>query len=556
MQIGNVDGTNAVFVSGKVVYFEPAVIPGAGNGIASLVVWTAAAGTVDLMPAAPIPALSPANGNGLADVSPDSSQVLYFATQDGLTATLTVTTPDGKTQVPLLANIDLGESSGCRPFARFAGPNVVASYCLAGGASVDAGEPVVDAGAPVVVDSGVPVVDSGVPVVDSGVPRPDSGVPVVDSGVPRPDSGAGVDAAAPDAGALRDAGAVRDATVSPDAAPDAAVADSGPSRDASGRDARAADTGAGGGPPDDAAITDGPATDGERVRVVRMAETPGDLDASPGSTPAAIATFTYPGFTQNVLVASTPSRFAIDPSGNHVLVTGPSGAVLYPVATGAGVAFDTAALAGVFTRDGANVVYVTRATALKRSPVVGPAPRTLVVSGLGGLFGLSPDQTWALAYRTLASGGQTSDLLLAPASMAGAARPLTISTGAAIFGDAFTADSRSVMYFDHLASNGGDFYVASVSGTSPTYLASNAWVAAATSGSKGLVTGQCPTCSASSATGTADLLAFDANDPTSVKTLVSQIYASFYLTSDRNKVVYSWTCSHDDRAGVYALPVP
>jgi hypothetical protein len=157
----------------------------------------------------------------------------------------------------------------------------------------------------------------------------------------------------------------------------------------------------------------------------------------------------------------------------------------------------------------------------------------------------------------MATGGQTSDILLAPAATAGDARPLTSTNDAAIFGDAFTADSKYVLYFDHIApaTGGGNFYAAGVSGSAPAYLASNAWLAAATSGSKGLVTGNCATCS-SSATGAADLLSFDATDSTSVRTLVSQINASFYLTADRDKVVYSWTCTPDDRAGVYALPVP
>jgi hypothetical protein len=157
----------------------------------------------------------------------------------------------------------------------------------------------------------------------------------------------------------------------------------------------------------------------------------------------------------------------------------------------------------------------------------------------------------------MAAGGQTSDLLLAPAAAAGEARALTSTTDAAIFGDAFTADSKYVLYFDHIApvTGGGNFYAAGVSGSAPAFLASNAWLAAATSGSKGIATGNCAKCS-SSTTGAADLLAFDATDSTSVKTLVSRVYASFYLTADRDKVVYSWTCSPDGRAGVYALPVP
>jgi hypothetical protein len=578
------------------VYFGPAVIPGNGNGIASLAVWTAAAGTVTLAPSAPIPASSAATGNGLADVSPDGAQLLFFATQDGYTGTLTVSTPDGKTQVPLVANIDLGVSSGCRPFAQFAGLNILASYCLVG-----------------------PEPDAGMPEADAGMPE--------DSGAPRPDSGVVVDATAPEDGGPRDASAVRDATVPPDASPDAsrdaAVADSsGAPPDARAADSAAvdaapdvgaADTGASdvatadvrpagapmggtpfggspfgnpfdaspfgstptggspfGGPPNggrpfggnpfaDASIFAGvPANNnglgrGRAVFTVTR-ETP---DASAGNPLATIATFSGPDFTQSVLVSDTPSTFAIDPSGNHVLVMGPSGAMLYPIGGGAGVAVDTAGIAGVFTRDGANVVYVTRATALKRSPVADPTPQTLVVSGLGGLFGLSPDQTWVLAYRSLATGGQTSDLLLAPATMEGNPRPLTASNEAAIYGDAFTVDSKFVLYFDHIApaTGGGNFYVAGVSGKAPAFVASNAWVAAATSGSKALVSANCATCS-SSTTGAADLLAFDANEPKSVKTLVSQAYATFYLTSDRNQVVYSWTCASDPRAGIYALPVP
>ena len=312
----------------------------------------------------------------------------------------------------------------------------------------------------------------------------------------------------------------------------------------------------------DATVADGPAADGpaadagRRGRVVRT-DTRNTPDASAGSSLATITAFSGPSFTQSVLVSDTSATFAVDPSGNHVLLFGPSGAVLYPMTGGPGIPVDGAGIAGVFTRDGANVVYVTRATALKRSPVANPVPQTLVISGLAGLFGLSPDQTWALAYRSLASGGATSDLLLAPAAMQGDARPLTVSNAAAIFGDAFTADSQYVLYFDHITptTGSGNLYVAGVSGKASAFVASNAWSVAATSGSKAVASGNCATCS-SSTTGAADLLAFDASEPSSVTTLVSQAYASFYLTGDRNKVVYSWTCSPDQRAGVYALEVP
>jgi hypothetical protein len=569
-RIGTVDATNAVFISGDVVYFEPAVVPGVqqGLGIASLSVWRAAAGTAIVSTSIlAAPASSAGTGNGFVDISADGSRLVYIETQDGLTGTLTVATTDGAARVPLVANIDL-VTSGCRPFVAFAGASAVAAYCLEAPES-DAGnlppglpdaESVPDASPP--LDAAPPQEDaSPAPPDAAGAPdartAPDAaGAPDAAAGAPdaaadagprldaSADAGLRADASAPiDAGAPLDAGEARDAIAVADAI---APVDAGSGRDANTRNDAAADAA----PPDPGRMGRG-ATIGEPLT------TSSAPDGGALTNLATIATFTAPAFLQHVLITGTQPVFALDASGTHVLVSSPSGLVVYPIGGGAGLPIDRDGTGGTLTRDGGSVVYTTNAQALKRSPLAMPAPLTLVPSGVVGLYGLSPDESWVLTYRSQAQGGQTSDLYLASATMPDPARALSVSTSASIFGAAFTADSRYVLYFDNVsvASGVGDFVVASVSGGPPTKVTSEAFVAAATAGSQVLVTDNCTTCSGVSA-GAADLRAFDAVNPATITTLVSQAFASFYLDAARDKVVYSWTCKQDRTAGVYVLPVP
>jgi hypothetical protein len=352
-----------------------------------------------------------------------------------------------------------------------------------------------------------------------------------------PDGAAIPDATTADAGERPDVSLPTDAGQPPDA---------GTSRDASARDGAIADAA----PPDSGRVFRGPGL-GDPLT---PAEVP---DGAAPIQSATIATFTGPAFVQHVLAPRAQAAFALDVAGTHVLVSGPSGLVVYPIQGGAPVPIDSEGTGGALTRDGGSVIYTTTAQALKRSPIARPAPMTLVPSGVTGLYGLSPDERWVLTYRTQAQGGQTSDLYLASATASDAARALSVSTSAAIFGDAFTADSLYALYFDNVsvASGVGDFVVASVPGGPPTKVTSDAFVAAATAGSHVLVTDNCTTCTGISA-GAADLRAFDAVNPATITTLVSQAYASFYLDTARDKVVYSWTCKRDGTAGIYVLPVP
>ncbi len=534
VEIGTVDATNSVFIAGKVVYFEPSVAVTAGLGTASLSVWTASAGATSLSNSVlAIPASAIASGNGLADVSLDGSRILFIESQDGITGTLMVATTDGRTILPLSGGLDLTTTTGCRPFAVFAGSSVVGAYCTAATGGDAGASP--EAGMSALPDAGSSPGAGGPP---GGVVVPDAGEP---SSGGLPDAGSSGGFGPPDAGVSFDASTSPDARAPFDAAPPDAGRGSGDAGRVAVADAAA-----------DATIADsGRGRGGETEAGV------GRFGLS-GANVATLAAFTGATFAQQVLANDVQAPFAADRTGSHVLVSGQSGLALYALPSGAGTPLDATGAAGRFTKDGANVVYSTSAMALKRSPVAMPAPTTLVSGGIGRLLGLSPDERWALTYQSTSANGQTFDLSVASAVAPGAPARLSVGTNAALYGDAFTADSSYVLYFDNVdgATGLGDFYLARSATGAPTKAASFAWIAVATAGTKVLVSDNCATCS-NARTGLADIEALDATHPADVTTIVTQAFANFYLSPARDKVVYSWTCRPEDpKAGIYALPVP
>jgi hypothetical protein len=136
LRIGPIDATNSVFVSGKVVFFEPAMTQGNGITTSTLAAWTASGGAASISTSAV--QIPPGSASGYAAVSQDGSRILFMETPDGITATLTLATVDGKTKTPLVTNLDV-ISTGCAPYVLFAGSNAVASFCIISTTSADAG---------------------------------------------------------------------------------------------------------------------------------------------------------------------------------------------------------------------------------------------------------------------------------------------------------------------------------------------------------------------------------------------------------------------------------
>jgi hypothetical protein len=102
----------------------------AGPPIGPLWAWTAAAGAHEIS--------TSATGSAPFDMSSDDAYVVYFATTDGMTATLTVSAIDGSKRTSLVPGVDL--TGACPAVARFAGTTILASYCLTNRPDAAAGD--------------------------------------------------------------------------------------------------------------------------------------------------------------------------------------------------------------------------------------------------------------------------------------------------------------------------------------------------------------------------------------------------------------------------------
>ncbi len=119
----------------SVLYLPIAADP--STSVAPISSWTAAAGTSVISKSA----VAVDSYYYTYDASKDGQYVAYFATTDAMTATLTVSTIDGKTQTPLVPNIDLTDQSCFPPAVQFVNDTVVAQYCLIPVPTADAGTP-------------------------------------------------------------------------------------------------------------------------------------------------------------------------------------------------------------------------------------------------------------------------------------------------------------------------------------------------------------------------------------------------------------------------------
>jgi hypothetical protein len=133
-KLGAAAGTvSASGASGALFFpgFEDAGQPQAPIG--PLWAWTAATGAHEVS--------ASATAGSSFDMSSDDAFVVYFATTDGLTGTLTVSTVDGATRAPLVRNVDL--RGACAAVARFDKTTVLASYCLTNPGDAAAGDAIV-----------------------------------------------------------------------------------------------------------------------------------------------------------------------------------------------------------------------------------------------------------------------------------------------------------------------------------------------------------------------------------------------------------------------------
>jgi hypothetical protein len=208
-----------------------------------------------------------------------------------------------------------------------------------------------------------------------------------------------------------------------------------------------------------------------------------------------VVSFKGPSWTAVKLAATNDqqARFVIDPGGKKVLVkAATTGLTVFPIEGGAGVLIDANGHSGVFTGDGANVIYTatgpTTERTLRRSPVTAPSPVTLgTLLGVGqeipAIWSISPDdRRVVLGVSDPGSNGQNT--LLASASDASSFSVQTLPKG---LSGAFTYDSSRLLFRAGepatLFKGGGELLSFPAMGQ-PTTLATNAWAAWAIKGSQ------------------------------------------------------------------------
>jgi hypothetical protein len=228
---------------------------------------------------------------------------------------------------------------------------------------------------------------------------------------------------------------------------------------------------------------------------------------------------------------------------------------------------------GIFTSDGASVVYVTASGGLSRSPIKSPSPTVLVSSGLQGLAGLSPDDSTALVFKTYDPSTYLSDLYAASAVTSGALTTLSSVTTAAVsggsifgvvYGGAFTSDSSHILFYTGVSTSSypylGTLQSSALGSTSPVTLAMNSnidWM----SGKSTAVFEDNFALASGSLVATIDIKSVDTKAGGTSKLVVSQAnagayYGSFFLSPDGTKVVYAQNATKTSAAGVFVMPLP
>ncbi len=283
------------------------------------------------------------------------------------------------------------------------------------------------------------------------------------------------------------------------------------------------------------------------------------LASDPGATTATLATFTGTNWATTATLASDtqPDSLAIDPTGVRLLYVRAAGLYSESLATNSSSLLDANGVYGLFTSDGTHVVYLTAAGGISLLPAAGGGTATsLEPSGYEGIVALSPNNEWALAYKTSSSTnyGEATDLYLVPATAPGTATTLSSAANTQILGTPFTTDSSHALFGTTPVQAGATFTAAAASGAPLSYgQATTNWLAATGASAVFNIDSN----SLGSSTGTAADLEFVDTSGTAAPTLlVSQANLVFAMAPALDKVVYSWSAVAGTAGGIWVQPLP
>ena len=284
------------------------------------------------------------------------------------------------------------------------------------------------------------------------------------------------------------------------------------------------------------------------------------LAAYDGTTGALEQTFTTVGFTGFSGNKAGTQIAYVTAAGQLVETIG--GVAPVPVlvdAAGAGAA--------VFTSDGLTLIYEEGSADIYRAAIASPATtRERIATGpFGGVLALSPDDSVVLAFKTQDNTTGFTDLYILPtqpSDAGGTTLTLSSTTTAALFGPAFTADGKQVLFFKSITMSGGGYigeydHLALPLMNIGSKIAGNTWEEWTTTGSKTIYNDNYAAGPTGSA-GYADVEALDlgASGAPAPVTLVSGADANIFVSPDKTKVIYSWSSCTDGKAGIYTVAAP
>ena len=216
---------------------------------------------------------------------------------------------------------------------------------------------------------------------------------------------------------------------------------------------------------------------------------------------------------------------------------------------------------GLVLPDGSAVVYLT-GTTMYRQALPGGMPVKLAVGvsqllnieGTG--YDLSPDGKWMVVPDSIDDETGTSELLLVSTQLARAPLELVGDVTGAIYGDAFTRDSSSAIYFSSVSDVGsGPLHARPTSGGIGVDLgASAAWYVYAASGRKVVWNDNYVADPKEEGPGTADIFVADTSADTPGTLMAARADEDFVLSRAGDKVAF--TSRVAGREGLYVLPVP
>jgi hypothetical protein len=267
---------------------------------------------------------------------------------------------------------------------------------------------------------------------------------------------------------------------------------------------------------------------------------------------ATVSAFASPAFSRVDLATNAANYWSTD--GTHVLVSSASAGIsAVPIGGGAPVTIDSDGFFGTYADSGQAIFYSTRAHAFRRSPAATPAPLTLVGSGFGGAYGLSPDLKWVLYFSNFGATG--TDIYLANATTPAPTTKIWPDETGAVIGDAFTGDSSHALYASSIdpCTQIGTLHAFATTGGADTVLGSGVFSAYAL-GKTSVIFSDHYGLTGGLRFGRADIEVVDLAKGSTPTQLVSRADAVFGLSPAQDQLIYSWSVQ-PGLAGIYVLPL-